>query len=137
MVFNSQCSVLHDTFHFSFHITNVMFLDISITLFLSKTPSCLYFKTQYKQDRVLAKNMMTDNVQKHNICTNVPLSQTFRSYFHITSFFFVIKPGLFQPACLQANNWCISTNISEFTNLPWFDLQDKTEHGSVSKHIFH
>jgi hypothetical protein len=26
------------------------------------------------------KNRMTDNVQKHNICTNVPLSQTLRSY---------------------------------------------------------
>jgi hypothetical protein len=33
-----------------------------------------------KQDGGLDKDKMMDNVQKHNICTNVPLSQTFRSY---------------------------------------------------------
>jgi hypothetical protein len=28
---------------------------------------------EYKQDGVLDKDRMMDNVQKHNICTNVPL----------------------------------------------------------------
>jgi hypothetical protein len=32
------------------------------------------------QDGVLDKDKTMDNVQKHNICTNVLLSQTFRSY---------------------------------------------------------
>jgi hypothetical protein len=32
---------------------------------------------KYKQEDVLDKNRTTDNVQKHNICTNVPSSQTF------------------------------------------------------------
>jgi hypothetical protein len=27
---------------------------------------------------------MADNIQKHNICTNVPLSQTFKSVFAVT-----------------------------------------------------
>jgi hypothetical protein len=86
---------------------------LSIVLFLSKTPSCLCFKTQrfgdwpssidwaqlnrfylkmetesslrnavlkYKQDNILDKTWTRDNVQKHNICTNVPSSQAFRSY---------------------------------------------------------
>jgi hypothetical protein len=30
--------------------------------------------------RFLDKDKMMNNVQKHNICTNVPSSQTFRSY---------------------------------------------------------
>jgi hypothetical protein len=33
-----------------------------------------------KLDSVLDKDKMKDNVQKRNICTNVPSSQTFRSY---------------------------------------------------------
>jgi hypothetical protein len=33
-----------------------------------------------KQDGILDENMTTDNVQKHNICTDVPSSQTLRSY---------------------------------------------------------
>jgi hypothetical protein len=36
---------------------------------------------KYKQDVVLDKNSIMDNSQKHHICTNVPSSQTFRSYF--------------------------------------------------------
>jgi hypothetical protein len=51
------------------------FWTLSIIPFLSKAPSCLYFK----QDGVLDKNGMINNVQKHNIRTNVPSSQTFRS----------------------------------------------------------
>jgi hypothetical protein len=35
---------------------------------------------KYKHDGVLDKNWMMDNVQKHNISSNVPSSQTFRSY---------------------------------------------------------
>jgi hypothetical protein len=27
-----------------------------------------------------------DNVQKYNICTNVPSSQTFRSYFYVITY---------------------------------------------------
>jgi hypothetical protein len=42
--------------------TNIMSLDLSIVPFY------------------LDKNMTMDNVQKHNIRINVPLSQTFRSY---------------------------------------------------------
>jgi hypothetical protein len=34
---------------------------------------------KYKQDDVLDENRTMDNVQKYNICTNVPSSQTFRS----------------------------------------------------------
>jgi hypothetical protein len=33
-----------------------------------------------KQDGVLDKDKTTENVQIHNICTNVPSSQNFRSY---------------------------------------------------------
>jgi hypothetical protein len=36
-------------------------------------------------DGVLNKDKAMDNVEKHNVCTNVPSSQTFRSY----------KPGVF------------------------------------------
>jgi hypothetical protein len=36
-----------------------------------------------KQDGVLDKDKTMDNVQKHSICTNVPSSQTFRSYLHV------------------------------------------------------
>jgi hypothetical protein len=32
------------------------------------------------QDGALDKNRTMDNIQKHNICTNVPSSQTFTSY---------------------------------------------------------
>jgi hypothetical protein len=35
---------------------------------------------KYKQDGVLDKNRMLDNVQKHNVCTNGPSSKNFRSY---------------------------------------------------------
>jgi hypothetical protein len=35
-----------------------------------------------KQDGFLDKDRTMDNVQKHNNCTNVPSSQTFRSYRH-------------------------------------------------------
>jgi hypothetical protein len=35
---------------------------------------------KYKQDGVLDKNRMMDNVQKHNICTNVPSLHALRSY---------------------------------------------------------
>jgi hypothetical protein len=35
---------------------------------------------KYKQDAVLDENRIMDNVQKHNICTNVPSPETFRSY---------------------------------------------------------
>jgi hypothetical protein len=35
---------------------------------------------------ILDKDRMMDNVQKHNICTNVPSSQTFRSYLQVRSF---------------------------------------------------
>jgi hypothetical protein len=35
---------------------------------------------KYNQDGVLDKNRTMDNVQKHNICTNLTSSQTFRSY---------------------------------------------------------
>jgi hypothetical protein len=34
-----------------------------------------------KQDDVLDKDKTMNNVQERNICTNVPSSQTFRSYF--------------------------------------------------------
>jgi hypothetical protein len=33
-----------------------------------------------KQDDILNKDMMMEDVQKHNICTNAPSSQTFKSY---------------------------------------------------------
>jgi hypothetical protein len=35
---------------------------------------------KYKQEGVLDKNKAMDNVQKHNICSNLESSQTFRSY---------------------------------------------------------
>jgi hypothetical protein len=35
---------------------------------------------KYKEYSVLDKNRMMASVQKHNICTNVPSSQNFRSY---------------------------------------------------------
>jgi hypothetical protein len=35
-----------------------------------------------KQGCVLDKDMTMDNVQKHNICTNVPSSQTFSPYYY-------------------------------------------------------
>jgi hypothetical protein len=63
---------------------------------LSKIPYCLFFKTSFrrqnsvsvfrrknKQDFNLDKDKTMDNVQKHNICTNVPSAQTFRSYLHV------------------------------------------------------
>jgi hypothetical protein len=34
----------------------------------------------YKQDGALDKNRTIYNVQEHNICTNVPSSQNFRSH---------------------------------------------------------
>jgi hypothetical protein len=34
----------------------------------------------------LDKDRTMDNVQKHNICTNVPSSQTFRSYLLLYEF---------------------------------------------------
>jgi hypothetical protein len=37
----------------------------------------------YKQDGVLDKDRMMDNVQKQNICGNVPSSQTFSSYLQL------------------------------------------------------
>jgi hypothetical protein len=37
---------------------------------------------KHKQDDILGKDEMTDNVQERNICTNLPSSQTFRSYQH-------------------------------------------------------
>jgi hypothetical protein len=42
------------------------------------SPKRCVFKN--KQDGFLDTDMTMDNVQKHNICTNVPSSQTFRSY---------------------------------------------------------
>jgi hypothetical protein len=36
-----------------------------------------------KQGGVLNKNRTMDIIQKHNICTNVPSSQTFKSYSHL------------------------------------------------------
>jgi hypothetical protein len=41
-----------------------------------------HFVLKNEQDGSLDKDNMMHNVQKHNICTNVPLSQTFRSYQH-------------------------------------------------------
>jgi hypothetical protein len=35
---------------------------------------------KYVQDDIVDNDRTMDNVQKHNICTNVPSSQTFRSY---------------------------------------------------------
>jgi hypothetical protein len=35
---------------------------------------------KYQEDGALDENRTMDNVQKHNICTNVPSSQTFRPY---------------------------------------------------------
>jgi hypothetical protein len=35
---------------------------------------------KYKEGGVLDKNRMIDYVQKHNICIDVPSSQTFRAY---------------------------------------------------------
>jgi hypothetical protein len=39
-----------------------------------------------KQDDILDKDKTMNNVQKRNICTNVPSSETFRSYL-VRSFF--------------------------------------------------
>jgi hypothetical protein len=35
---------------------------------------------KYKRDGVLDKNSTMDDVQKRKICTNLPSSQTYRSY---------------------------------------------------------
>jgi hypothetical protein len=44
--------------------------------------SRFYLKTETIQSlkRVLNKNRMMDNVQKHNTCISVPVSQPYRSY---------------------------------------------------------
>jgi hypothetical protein len=69
-----------------------MFLDTIHRLFLyfktrrfgdwilSPSPVSETFFEIYEQDGVLDKERTMDNVQKHNICTNAPSSQTFRSY---------------------------------------------------------
>jgi hypothetical protein len=49
-----------------------------------QSPKSCVFK--YKEDSALGKNRTMDSVQKHNICTNVPSSQTFRSYLVILCF---------------------------------------------------
>jgi hypothetical protein len=41
--------------------------------------------SKYKQDDVLDKNRVMDNVQKRNICTSVPSSQTSRSFLKLAS----------------------------------------------------
>jgi hypothetical protein len=40
---------------------------------------------KYKQGGGLDKSRTMDNVQKHNICTNVSSSQTVRSYLHYST----------------------------------------------------
>jgi hypothetical protein len=74
--------------------TNIMFLDIPIVLSLSKNTvllSMFYLKMETESSlwnvvfcninrmMFLDKDRTMDNVQKHNICTDVPSSQSFRS----------------------------------------------------------
>jgi hypothetical protein len=52
---------------------------------------------KYKQDGVLDADRTMDNVHKHNICINVPLSQTFRC---------------FVPHFLKYGRWTNSKNLA-------------------------
>jgi hypothetical protein len=76
-----------------FHPTEVTFQKFQILCFWTLSVILFLFKTQcfgdwiLKTDRiqtlkhcVLNKSRMMDNVQKHHICVNVPMSLTFRSY---------------------------------------------------------
>jgi hypothetical protein len=58
----------------------------------SSFPHAVFFK--YKEDGVLDKSRTMGHVQKHNICTNVISSQTFRSYLYTRSY----EVGITTPA---------------------------------------
>jgi hypothetical protein len=64
------------------YMVNIMFLDIiRHSVFIqNRIQSPKRCGLKYKQDGVLNKNRTMDNAKKYNICTNVPLSQTFRFY---------------------------------------------------------
>jgi hypothetical protein len=77
---------------------------------------------------------MMDNVQEHNICTNVPLSQTFRSSLklvftqkHLTNFCLHIQtecPELFSKAMKylilsSRNTWYDSESETEVPKRSW------------------
>jgi hypothetical protein len=50
---------------------------------------------------------MVDNVQKHNICTNVPSSQTFRSYLDM-----ILDFRLLHEFRDGSSEWCVAGNMS-------------------------
>jgi hypothetical protein len=66
-----------------------------------------------KQDGVLDKDRAMDNNQKHNICTNVPSSQTFRCEVYLLS----IQSNkqqwlLFAPSALTLKDYGLPTEGS-------------------------
>jgi hypothetical protein len=88
----SQCSMLYISTHTILEptenhtsnarvpSTNIMFLD-----WMNPVSEMLFWKMKWTV--FLNKDREMDNVQKHNICTNVPLPQTFISYLEFPSFF--------------------------------------------------